>query len=60
MRSIDYATVEEEQAAGVEHIEWFERADLTRLHLANNEITVVEEGIGGFEELAVLDVCIAP
>ncbi|GAA5931505.1 hypothetical protein JCM1841_003557 [Sporobolomyces salmonicolor] len=35
---------------------WYEQQDLKTLNLSNNEIKVLEEEIGGFEELEILDV----
>ncbi|GAA5888004.1 hypothetical protein JCM5296_001529 [Sporobolomyces johnsonii] len=34
---------------------WYEQQDLKTLNLSNNEIKVLEEEIGGFEELEILD-----
>ncbi|ORY84666.1 hypothetical protein BCR35DRAFT_302978 [Leucosporidium creatinivorum] len=41
---------EEEETA------WYEQTDLKALVLANNEIQTVEEQVGGFEELVILDI----
>jgi len=35
---------------------WFEQRDLRSLNLANNELTRLDEEVGGFEELEFLDV----
>jgi hypothetical protein len=35
---------------------WYEQQDLKSLVVANNEIAVLEEEIGGFEDLEILDV----
>lgn len=50
--NLTFSNEEEEE----EQTPWYEQTDLKALVLANNEIQTVDEQVGGFEELVILDV----
>lgn len=43
-------------SSGDDDTKWYEQTDLKTFKASNNELTEVDEAVGGFEQLVVLDV----